>query len=156
MRGVVGLAWLLALAACSGPPAGSEIRAVVMRPVTPAMMAGNAAYRSAAERAREAATGLAALAGQGRVVAVRCAVSPVEVVFHQAVLPVGMTVAEGDLLRVRLGDAGTVDAVVGRVDEPPGLTEGVLREVAPGREAFVARHYYPVRRAYVLRCAAGG
>lgn len=146
---------VVVLAGCAlrpGPP-GSEVRAEVIRRVTPQILALNRPYRSAAERAREDATGLAALAAEGRVVAVRCALSPVEVVGHDAVLAPGMAVAEGAVVRVRLGDAGTPDAVLGPETE---VTRGTIAAPGPGEAALVARHYYRIRGVHLLACSPRG
>ena len=107
---------------------------------------------SPSERRRDAATGLRALAGEGRVLVTRCALSGFEVVFHQAVLPAGVPVpAEGALLRVRLGDAATPDLVLGPVTDPPGLVHGRVALSAPA-DALLARHYHPIRGFHVLAC----
>ena len=147
-----------AVAGCSaqpGPP-GSEVRVVVMRGLTAAEHARNEQWSSEAERRRDAATGLRDLAGQGRVLVTRCAVSRFEVVFHEAVLPAGAAVPpEGALLRVRLGDAATPDLVLGPVTDPPGLVHGRVALGAPA-DALLARHYYPIRGFHVLACTPRG
>lgn len=149
---------LLLLAGCAlrpGPP-GSEVRVVVMRPLTAEQHDRGRQWRSEAERRRDLATGLRGLAAQGRVLVTRCALSPVEVVFHDAVLPPGMAVPEeGALLLVRLGDAATPDAVLGRVAEA-GVTRGTIAAVEAGQEALVARHYYRIRGVHLLACSPRG
>ncbi len=146
------------LAGCAlrpGPP-GSEARVVVMRVLTAAEHARNEQWRSEAERRRDAATGLRALAGEGRVLVTRCALSGFEVVFHQAVLPAGAAVPpEGALLRVRLGDAATPDVVLGPVTDPPGLVQGMVAQGVPG-DALLARHYHRIRGYHLLACTPQG
>lgn len=158
MRGTLSLVLAAAvLAGCAlrpGPP-GSEVRVIVMRPLLEVDLRRDRQWRSEAEQLRDAASGLAALVGQRRVVVTRCALSGFEVVFHLAVLPPGMAMpAEGALLRVRLGDAATADAVLGPLDAAAGLTRGTIVTVEPGEEALVRRHYYKIRSAFLLACTA--
>lgn len=142
------------LAGCAlrpGPP-GSEVRVEVMGVLTAAEHARGEAWRSEAERRRDAASGLAALAGQGRVLVGRCALSGFEVVLHRVVLPAGAPVPpEGALLRVRLGDAVTPDMALGPVTDPPGLVHGRVAD-----EALLARHYHRFRGGYMLACTPRG
>jgi hypothetical protein len=64
------------------------------------------------------------------VVVGRCALSGYELVFHLAVLPAGMAAPEeGTFLRVRLGDGGTADAVLGAAE---GLGAGDFRRIRAG------------------------
>lgn len=150
--GIVVLLALLAGCALRPGPPGSEVRAVVIRPLTAAAYDRDAQWRSEAERRRDAATGLRALAAQGRVLVTRCALSGFEVVFHLAVLPPGAAVPEnGALLRVRLGDAATADAVLGMVTEA-GVDKGAIAVPGPGQEALVARHYHRIRGVHLLAC----
>lgn len=130
MRGGLLAAVLLAGCALRPGSVGSEARVEAMRMLTVEVYDRNAPWRTEAERRRDAGTGLRALAAAGRVVVGRCALSGYEVVFHLAVLPAGMTApAEGAFLRVRLGDAGAADAVLGAAD---GLAAGDFRRIRAG------------------------
>ena len=157
MRWVAGLVLLLVAGCSVRPPPGSEVRVIVMRPLGEAEYRRAEQWRSEAERRRDAASGLPALAAQGRVVLARCALSGFEVVFHRAVVPPGMAMpAEDALLLVRLGDAATADAVLGPVNAAEGLTRGTIVTVEPGQQALVRRHYHKVRSAFLLACTARG
>ncbi len=157
-RALIGMLVAAVLAGCAlrpGPP-GSEARVEVMGVLTAAGHARAEAWRSGAERRRDAATGLATLAGEGRVLLARCALSGFEAVLHRVVLPVGAPVPpEGALLRVRLGDAATPDMVLGPVTDPPGLVRGRVVQGAVD-DALLAQHYHRFRGSYMLACTPRG
>lgn len=155
MRGGVLLV-AAALAACAArPEPGAELRAEATARLAAPL--AEEPFLDASRREARRLPALAEAAAAGRAVAARCALGDDDILGFDAVVPPGLEVAPGMLLRIGWGEParGVPHRVIGPL-AGPALAGGLLaRELLPpGFDPW--QDYAPVRGWLLLRCRPAG